>query len=164
MSYAANTNFYSFTATSIDGKPVALEKYKGKVSLVVNTASKCGLTPQYEALQKIYVKYHDKGFEILGFPSNDFLWQEPGTDEEIKKFCELKYQISFPMFTKNKVKGKKKQEIYKYLTEQTKFTGEISWNFEKFLVDRNGEVIARFSPKTKPDAEEVVAAIEKALK
>ena len=155
--------FYALEAKSIDGKQISFSTYNGKVALVVNTASKCGLTPQYEALEKIYDKYKDKGFVILGFPSNDFLWQEPGTDEELKKFCQLKYDISFPMFTKNPVKGSDKQPVYKYLTEQTKFTGEIEWNFSKFLVGKNGEVIGRFPAKTKPDAEEVIAAIEKAL-
>lgn len=159
-------NFYSFDATSLTGEKILLAKYKGKAALVVNTASKCGLTPQYEQLEALYKKYSDKGFVVLGFPSNDFLGQEPGTDAEIKKFCELKYNISFPLFTKNKVKGGDKQQIYKYLTEETdpKFHGEISWNFEKFVVDRTGNVVARFSPKVTPDSKEVIEAIEKVLK
>ncbi len=155
---------YNFNITDIDGKKVNLGAYKNKVALVVNTASKCGNTPQYEALENIYDKYKDKGFVILGFPANNFGGQEPGTNEEIKEFCTLKYKVSFPMFAKISVKGEDQDAFYGFLTgEKAKFPGDITWNFEKFLVNGNGEVIARFSPKTKPDAPEVIEAIEKAL-
>lgn len=156
---------YDFNMTDIDGKQVNLGAYKNKVALIVNTASKCGNTPQYEALETIYDKYNSQGFTILGFPANNFGGQEPGSNEEIKEFCTLKYKVSFPMFAKISVKGEDQDAFYSYLTgEKAKFPGEISWNFEKFLVNDKGEVIARFSPKTKPDAPEVIAAIEKALK
>ncbi|HWE40003.1 MAG TPA: glutathione peroxidase [Isosphaeraceae bacterium] len=150
----------------IDGTEVALSKYKGDVLLVVNVASKCGLTPQYEALEATYRKYKDKGFEVLAFPANEFGKQEPGTDAEIKQFCTSKYDVTFPVFSKIVVKGEGIHPLYKFLTsEQTdpKFAGEIPWNFAKFLVDRKGRVIARFDPKVKPDDPKVVAAIEAAL-
>ncbi len=155
---------YDFDMTDIDGKQVNLGAYKNKVALVVNTASKCGNTPQYEALENIYNKYNSQGFTILGFPANNFGGQEPGSNEEIKEFCTLRYKVSFPMFAKISVKGEDQDAFYNFLTnEKAKFPGEITWNFEKFLVNEKGEVIARFAPKTKPDAPEVIAAIEKAL-
>lgn len=155
---------YDFSMTNIDGKKIDLSEYKNEVALIVNTASKCGNTPQYEGLQKIYDKYKDQGFVILGFPANNFMGQEPGTNKEIKEFCTLKYKVTFPMFAKISVKGEDQNEFYTYLTnEKAKFPGDITWNFEKFLVDRNGEVIARFAPKTKPEDPEVIKAIEKAL-
>lgn len=160
------TSPLDFTMKSIDGKDVPLSTYKGKVLLFVNTASKCGLTPQYEQLVALKTKYADKGFEILGFPANNFLWQEPGTDEEIKTFCTTKYKVNFDMFSKISVKGSDIHPLYKFLTSKEtdpKFSGDISWNFEKFLVDRNGQVINRFSPKTKPDADDVIKAVEAAL-
>lgn len=155
---------YDFNMTDIDGKQVNLGAYKNNVALVVNTASKCGNTPQYEALETIYDKYKAQGFTILGFPANNFGGQEPGSNEEIKEFCTLKYKVSFPMFAKISVKGEDQDAFYNFLTgENAKFPGDITWNFEKFLVNEKGEVIARFAPKTKPDAPEVIEAIEKAL-
>lgn len=158
---------YDFKMKDIDGKEVKLSSYKGKVSLVVNTASKCGNTPQYEGLQNIYNKYKDKGFVILGFPANNFMGQEPGTEKEIKDFCTLKYNVTFPMFSKVSVKGEDQTPLYTYLTSKEinpNFAGDVTWNFEKFLIDGNGKVIARFSPKTKPEDPKVIEAIEAALK
>ncbi len=156
---------YGFEATTIDGKTVPLSSYQGKVALVVNTASRCGFTPQYEGLQKLFRKYEARGLVILGFPSNDFAGQEPGTNGEIKKFCTLKYDVGFPMFSKDKVTGPAKQPLYHYLTERSpdKFRGEVQWNFEKFLIDRKGNVIGRFRSKVKPDDPELIQAIEAAL-
>lgn len=163
----AVTSIYDFKMKDIDGNMVSLGKYKGKVVLIVNVASKCGLTPQYEGLQKIYSRYKDKGFVILGFPANNFLQQEPGTDAEIKKFCTLNYGVEFPMFSKISVKGEDIHALYRYLTGKEtnpEFAGEIRWNFDKFLFDRTGKPIARFHPKTKPEAPEVLQAIETAMK
>jgi len=156
-----------FTMKDIDGKDVKLKKYKGDVLLIVNTASKCGYTPQYEGLQAIYTKYQSQGFEVLGFPANNFGEQEPGTEKEIKEFCESKYKVTFPMFAKISVKGEDQHPLYNFLTAKEtnpKFAGDISWNFNKFLVNRKGEVVARFSSKDKPDGEAVTQAIEKYLK
>lgn len=158
---------YEFTMKDIDGKDVKLDTYKGKVSLVVNTASKCGLTPQYEGLQALYDKYKDRGFVVLGFPANNFMGQEPGTEKEIKDFCTLNYKVSFPMFSKISVKGTDQHPFYTYLTNKQSnpgFDGDITWNFEKFLVGKDGKVLARFSPKTKPDDPKIAEAIEAALK
>ena len=160
-------SMYEFTMKDIDGKDAKLDAYKGKVVMIVNTASKCGLTPQYEGLQNLYDKYKDKGFVVLGFPANNFMGQEPGTEKEIKDFCNLKYNVTFPMFSKISVKGADQHPFYTFLTNEKSnpgFEGDITWNFEKFLADKNGKIIARFSPKTTPDSPEVVAAIEKALK
>jgi glutathione peroxidase len=154
------SSIQEFTMNSIDGKPVPLEDYKGKVALVVNVASRCGFTPQYAALEALYRKYKDRGFVVLGFPANNFMGQEPGTNEEIKDFCTRKYDVTFPMFSKISVKGKDEAPLYQFLT---KTGGEIPWNFTKFLVDGDGKVIDRFEPKIKPDSPEVTAAIEKAL-
>lgn len=151
---------------SIDGKEVDLSQYLGKVVMIVNVASKCGLTPQYEQLQALYDKYKEKGFVILGFPANNFLGQEPGTDEEVKFFCQSKYNVTFDMFSKISVDGNDIAPLYKLLTsteENGKFGGSIKWNFTKFLVGKNGKVVARFEPKTKPDTPEVIQAIETAL-
>lgn len=159
-------SMYEFTMKDIDGKDVKLDAYKGKVVMIVNTASRCGNTPQYEGLQKIYDKYKDKGFVVLGFPANNFMGQEPGSDEEIKEFCTLNYNVSFPMFSKISVKGADQHPFYSFLTHKETnpgFDGDITWNFEKFLTDRNGKIIARFTPKTKPEDPKVVEAIEKAL-
>jgi glutathione peroxidase len=156
-----------FTMKSIDGKDVKLDSYSGKVLLLVNVASKCGYTPQYEGLESVYEKYKEQGLVVMGFPANNFLWQEPGTDEEIKAFCSAKYNVTFPMFAKISVKGDKIHPLYKFLTSKVtnpEFGGAISWNFNKFLVDRGGKVIARFSSKDKPESEKVVQAIELALK
>jgi glutathione peroxidase len=150
----------------INDRDVDLAKYRGKVVLIVNVASKCGFTPQYAALESIYGKYKDRGFIILGFPSNDFLWQEPGTNEEIKTFCSTKYNVTFDMFAKVSVRGREASPVYKDLTSKKvngPFGGAIKWNFTKFLIARDGAVVARFGPATKPDAPEVLKAIEKEL-
>ena len=163
---AAAASLLDFKMRDIDGKDVKLKKYKGDVLLVVNVASKCGYTPQYEALQATYAKYKDKGFEILGFPANNFGGQEPGTAEEIKEFCSSKYKVTFPLFAKISVKGEDQDPLYKFLTStdtNPKLGGDIKWNFTKFLVDRKGNVVERFEPKVKPDSPEVTAAIEKYL-
>jgi len=155
-----------FTMKDIDGKDVKLSKYKGNVIMFVNTASKCGYTPQYEGLEKIYEKYKDKGFVILGFPANNFGAQEPGTESEIKEFCTLKYHVSFPMFSKISVKGDDQHPLYGFLTNKEsdpEFSGDITWNFNKFLVDKSGKIVARFSSKDTPESETVTAAIEKYL-
>ena len=156
-----------FTVKDIDGKDVDLAKTcKGKVVLMVNVASKCGLTPQYEELEKIYETYKARGLVILGFPANEFGAQEPGTEKEIKEFCTSKYKVTFPMFSKIVVKGEGIHPLYKFLTEKETdpaYAGEIKWNFTKFLVGRDGKLVARFEPKTTPSSKEVVAAIEAAL-
>lgn len=156
-----------FSMKTLDGETVDLQKkYDGKVVLIVNVASQCGLTPQYEQLQELHEKFADKGLAVIAFPCNQFGKQEPGTADEIREFCSKNYGVEFDMFSKIDVNGDTACDLYKYLkTLDTKPTGpgEISWNFEKFLVNRNGEVIARFSPRTKPDSDEVVQAIEKAL-
>jgi len=149
----------------IDGKDTSLKEYRGKVVLVVNVASKCGLTPQYEALEQLYKKYKDQGLVVLGFPCNDFNGQEPGTNEEIKQFCSSKYSVSFPMFDKLHVKGPEQHPLYAALTgKDAKFPGDVQWNFGKFLLGRDGTVLKRFEPRTKPESDEVVGAIEAALK
>jgi glutathione peroxidase len=160
-------SLYEFSMKNIDGNETKLEIYKGKVLLIVNTASKCGLTPQYEALQAVYDKYKEKNFVILGFPANNFMGQEPGTEEEIKEFCTLRYKVTFPMFAKISVKGTDQHPFYTFLTNEKSnpgFAGDISWNFEKFLIGKDGKTLARFSPSTKPNDEKVIEAIEKALK
>jgi glutathione peroxidase len=150
---------------TIDGKEKTLADYKGKVVLVVNTASKCGLTPQYEALEAIYDKYRSKDFVVLGFPCNDFNGQEPGTEKEIEKFCKDNYDVSFPLMEKVHVKGAEQHPIYAALTgKDGAFPGDVKWNFGKFLVGKDGKPLARFEPQTKPDSPEVTEAIEKALK
>lgn len=157
---------YDFTMRDIDGVDTKLSTYRGKVSMIVNTASKCGFTPQYEGLQTIYDRFKDKGFVILGFPANNFMGQEPGTEAEIKEFCSTKYKVTFPMFAKISVKGEDQHPLYNFLTNPATnpdFSGEIAWNFNKFLVDKNGKVIARFGSREAPDSEAVIAAIEKAL-
>jgi len=154
------------TVEDIDGKEVDLSEYKGKVVMLVNVASKCGLTPQYEQLVEIHEKYADQGFTVLGFPANDFLKQEPGTNAEIKEFCSTNFGVDFPMFSKIVVKGEGQNPLYQELTSEEangELGGEIAWNFTKFLVNKDGEVVARFEPRTKPDAEEVIAKIEEEL-
>lgn len=163
----AENSIYEFTMTDIDGKDVKLDRYKGNVLLVVNTASQCGFTPQYEGLQRIYDKYREQGFYVLGFPANNFRGQEPGSNEEIKEFCTTKFKVTFPMFAKISVKGDDQHPLYKYLTNpQTNPAtgGEISWNFNKFLIDRTGKVVARFGSKDTPESEAVIQAIEKELR
>ncbi|MFY7954292.1 MAG: glutathione peroxidase [Armatimonadaceae bacterium] len=152
-----------FTMKSIDGKDVKLAKYKGNVVLVVNTASKCGLTPQYAKLEELYKKYKDKGLRILAFPANNFGAQEPGTDSQIKEFCSLNYKVSFDLFSKISVKGSDIHPLYQYLTTQPKVAGDVEWNFAKFLVDRKGNLVGRFKAPVDPTSEEVVKAIEAAL-
>ncbi len=148
---------------SIKGEEVNLAKYQGKVLLVVNVATKCGATPQYEQLEGLNDKYKDKGLAVLGFPCNQFGTQEPGTEEEIAKFCKSKYDVSFDMFAKIDVNGDNASPLYKSLTSGAKPSGDVKWNFEKFLIGRNGEIVARFPTKTKPDAPEVIQAIEAEL-
>lgn len=159
----ASGSIFELKATNIDGSEVSLSNYKGKVLLVVNTASRCGFTPQYKSLEKIYKKYKERDFVVLAFPSNDFR-QELSTDEEIKEFCEA-YELSFPIFAKGKVKGFEKQEVFKYLTEDSngRSIGEIRWNFEKFLVSREGKLVKRFRSSVDPSQDEISIAIESLL-
>ncbi|MEK6324478.1 MAG: glutathione peroxidase [Acidobacteriota bacterium] len=159
-------SIYDFSLKDIDRKEVSLSQYRGKVVLIVNVASRCGYTPQYEGLQKLYLKYKDRGFVTLGFPANNFMGQEPGTEEEIKTFCSIKYNVTFPMFSKVSVKGDDIHPLYKFLTSKEtnpEFGGDIKWNFNKFLVDKSGKIIARFEPGVKPESDQVIQAIEKAL-
>jgi len=181
-------SIYDFKAITIDGEEVSLNQYKGKVLVIVNTASKCGFTPQYEGLEKLYEKYSKEDFEILGFPSNQFAGQEPGESGEIKNFCEINYGVSFPLFEKNDVRGENAQPLFKYLTEQTTFKGfdfkhptgkklndmltekfpgflegsSVKWNFTKFLIGRDGNIVSRYEPTTEPEA--MSTDIEKLLK
>jgi glutathione peroxidase len=160
------SSIYDFTLKDIDRKEVNLGQYRGKVVLVVNVASRCGYTPQYEGLQKVYMKYKDRGFVILGFPANNFMGQEPGTDEEIKTFCSTKYNVTFPIFSKISVKGDDIHPLYKFLTSKESnpdFGGDIKWNFSKFLLDKSGKIVARFEPKITPESDPMIQAIEKAL-
>lgn len=150
---------YDFTVKDKKGNDVSLSKYKGKVLLIVNTATKCGLTPQYDALEALYEKYHDQGFEILDFPCNQFLAQAPGTVEEIDSFCTLRFNTKFPRFGKIKVNGKDADPLYVYLKEQK--PGRIEWNFAKFLIDKEGNVVERVASKTKPET--MTESIEKLL-
>jgi glutathione peroxidase len=162
----AASSLYDFTLNSIDGQAAPLAAYKGKVLLLVNVASKCGFTPQYTALEALYEKYKGQGLVVIGFPANNFMAQEPGSNEEIKTFCSRKYNVTFPMYSKISVKGDDKSPIYQFLTDKganPNTGGEIKWNFTKFLVARDGAVISRFEPAVKPDSPEVIAAIEKAL-
>jgi glutathione peroxidase len=148
------SNVYDFTANSLDGKPVALREYADKVLLIVNTASKCGFTPQYEGLEAMYQKYGDRGFAVLGFPCNQFGAQEPGTADEIGSFCQKNYGVSFPMFEKIDVNGEGAHPLYRWLKSSAKGllgSEAIKWNFTKFLVDRQGNVVDRFAPTTKPE-------------
>ncbi len=179
-------NIYDFSVKQINGTQTTLADYKGKVVLLVNVASKCGLTPQYEALEKIYEQYHDKGFEVLGFPANEFGAQEPGSNTEIQEFCQSSFGVKFPMFEKIVVKGSGQHPLYQFMTDvkpeaqlsaggagfEEKLKGygikrenkkDILWNFEKFLANRNGEIIARFAPDVTPDDTLIKKAIEAAL-
>ena len=156
-----------FTMRSIDGTDIPLSAYSGKVILLVNVASKCGYTPQYKDLEELYLKYKDRGLVILGFPANNFGSQEPGTDAEIKAFCTTAYNVTFPMFSKISVKGADQHPLYRFLTSDTtdpKFAGDVRWNFTKYLVDRNGTVVGKFSSSAKPLSDDLVGAIEAALK
>ena len=155
-----------FTMKTIDGKPQKLGDYRGKVVMMVNVASQCGLTPQYKGLEALYEKYKEQGLVVVGFPANNFGGQEPGTEAEIKEFCTTNYGVTFPMMSKISVKGDDKHPLYKFLTEKETagdFAGDVEWNFGKFLVDRNGNLMARFNPRTPPDDASVTGAIEKAL-
>lgn len=160
---AKTASIYDFTLDDIDGKPLPLSRFKGKVLLVVNTASFCGNTPQYSDLESMYEKYQAKGLEILAFPANNFGQQEPGTNGEIKSFCYTKYSLTFPLFSKISVKGSDKHPLYQYLTEQSPFPGEVEWNFQKYLVDRSGHIIAKYHHRTKPLSDQIVQDVEKAL-
>ena len=160
-------NIYDFTMDNIKGEPVELSQHKGKVVLIVNTASKCGFTYQYDGLEELYKTYKDRGFVILGFPANNFLKQEPGSNEEIAEFCRINYGVTFPMFSKISVKGKDIHPLYDYLTSKKtnpEFGGSISWNFNKFLISKEGKIIDRFGSREKPQSDKIIAAVEKALK
>jgi glutathione peroxidase len=160
-----SNNIHNITVMDAENKPVKLSNYKDKVLLIVNVASECGNTPQYEGLQTIYEKYKDQGFEILAFPCNDFGGQEPGTIEDIQKFCSSNYEVTFKLFNKVKVLGDEKVELYKTLTNNTAVEqGDIKWNFEKFIISKTGDVVARFRSKVKPESEDITTVIERELK
>jgi glutathione peroxidase len=158
-------SIYDFEVNTLRGAEESLSKYKGKVLLVVNTASKCGFTPQYKGLQEVYEKFKDRGFEVLGFPSNQFAGQEPGESDEIAEYCELNYGVTFPMFEKIDVKGDEAHPLFKYLSKEAPGvlgSKSVKWNFTKFLVDQEGRVLKRFAPKTTP--EQIESYISKILK
>lgn len=160
------TTLHDLEAQTIDSKEKKLSDYAGQVLLVVNVASRCGLTPQYEGLEALYRRYRDKGFQVLGFPCNDFAGQEPGTEEEIQSFCTTRYDVTFPLFSKIRVLGGERHPVYAYLTTQNappKGPGDVDWNFEKFLVDPSGNVVGRFSPTTPPLDADITGAIERLL-
>jgi glutathione peroxidase len=159
----SHTGIHQFTVKTIDGKARSLADYRGKTLLVVNTASKCGNTPQYKGLEALYDKYRARGFEVLAFPANNFMGQEPGTDAQIAEFCQLNYHVSFPLFSKISVNGKDIAPLYAWLTKDSGFPGDIGWNFAKFLVGPDGKVVARFDPRTQPEDPKLVAALEAAL-
>lgn len=160
-----NDSIYDFNLADIDGNKMSLEQFEGKVLLLVNVASKCGYTPQYEGLQAIYEEYSDDGLVIIGFPANNFAGQEPGTEEDIKQFCTLNYGVTFPMTEKVSVVGDDQAALFSYLTSQPNkdFEGDIKWNFEKFLIDREGNLQRRFRSSVKPESEELVSAIKELL-
>lgn len=163
----AEKSVLEFTMKNIDGKDIKLDDYRGKVLLMVNVASRCGYTPQYEGLESIYRKYKDQGLVVMGFPANNFMGQEPGTNEEIKTFCKTKYDVTFPMFSKISVAGDDIHPLFRFLTSKEtnpEYSGDISWNFNKFLVDRTGNVVNRFATGEKPESDKIAQAIEKALK
>lgn len=157
------TTLHDFTVKSIDGKRRPLAEFEGRTVLVVNTASKCGFTPQYKGLEALYERYRERGFEVLAFPANNFMGQEPGSNEEIAKFCELNYDVSFPLFAKISVKGRDIDPLYAWLTKDSGFTGDIGWNFTKFLVGPDGRVVARFDSRTDPLDPKVTAKLEEVL-
>ncbi len=156
-------SLYKFTMKTIDGQDKALKDYQGKALLIVNTASECGYTPQYAGLQKLYETYKARGFEVLAFPANDFGAQEPGSDAEIKKFCATRFKTTFSLFSKITVKGEGQHPLYKYLTSLPGFSGDIKWNFNKFLVDGKGQVVARYDSKVEPTSETLVKKLEEVL-
>ena len=159
----SDAGVHGFEIKRMDGTTTKLGDWKGKVLLIVNTASQCGLTPQYAGLEKLHEQFAAKGFSVLAFPANDFGKQEPGTNEEIAKFCKDQYSVTFPVFAKIAVKGKETSPLYHYLTKDGPFPGDVKWNFQKYLIDRTGKVIARFEPQVKPDDPKVTAAIEAEL-
>lgn len=162
--FAGPAPIYDIPLKDIDGRDTSLKQYEGKVLLIVNVASQCGLTPQYKELQELQEKYADKGFTVLGFPSNDFGGQEPGTNEEIKEFCSTKYSVTFPLFDKVHVKGESQHPLYRYLTgPEAGLPGNVKWNFGKFLIDRDGKPVKRFAPPTRPLDKEVTSAIDELL-
>ena len=166
MSHISDSTIYSFEVEDISGIKQTLADYKGKVLLIVNVASKCGHTPQYANLQNLYEKYADKGFVVLGFPANNFGQQEPGSNKEIKEFCSTNFHVTFPMFSKISVKGDDIHPLYKYLTvadTNPQFAGEITWNFNKFLIDKKGKIVARFDSGDNPESDKVIQAIEQHL-
>lgn len=159
----AQSTIYDFKVETIDGKTIKLSEFKGKKMLVVNTASKCGYTPQYEGLQALYEKYKDQDFVIIGFPANNFMKQEPGTNEEIASFCKMNYGVTFPMMAKISVKGDDIHPLYKWLTHKDEngiLDAKVKWNFQKFLIDKNGNLVKTLPSKTKPDDEEIIGWIE----
>jgi glutathione peroxidase len=163
---AAEKTVYDFTLNSIDGQPISLSTFRGKVMLLVNVASRCGYTPQYSGLEALYEKYRDRGFVMVGVPANNFGAQEPGTNQEIKAFCTAKYHVTFPMMAKVSVKGSDITPLYAFLTDRSAHPstgGEIGWNFTKFLIGPDGRVIARFDSAVEPDSEQLTSAVEKAL-
>lgn len=160
---AMSGTVYGFTMTMNDGSFKSLGDYKGQVLLIVNTASECGFTPQYQGLEELYEKYKSRGFEVLAFPANNFGAQEPGTDAQIRQFCSTKYHVTFPLFAKSDVKGPGINPLYKFLTTQAGFDGDITWNFNKFLVDRQGKVVARFDSKVTPMSKEITSKVEELL-
>lgn len=161
-----DNSVHQFTMKNIEGKDVSLADYKGKAIMIVNVASKCGYTPQYEDLQKLYEKYADRDFVILGFPANNFMGQEPGTNAEIQSFCKKNYGVTFPMFSKISVKGNDQAELYKFLTKKERngvMDSKVKWNFQKYLLDKEGVLTAKFAPGDKPLDDEIISAIEKLI-
>jgi glutathione peroxidase len=163
VAHCGQSGFYSLSAVSLEGEPQSLKRYEGKVLLVVNTASQCGYTPQYEGLEELYKKFRDRGLVVLGFPSNDFGSQEPGSNKQIRIFCQSKYSVDFPMFAKGPVSGGAVQPVFQWLLKHSPTSEEIAWNFEKFLVSRDGQVLARFKSAVTPDSPPLVSAITEAL-
>ena len=160
---AADAGVHAFTMSLNDGTPKKLADYRGKALLIVNTASRCGYTKQYAPLEKLYGKYRERGFEVLAFPANDFLGQEPGTNEEIRAFCTKEFGVTFPLFAKISVKGKEIHPLYRYLTTLPGFEGDVTWNFNKFLVAPDGKVVARFGTRVDPMSDEVTRKLEEVL-
>ncbi len=163
MNSSSGKNIHDLSVKTMEGEDKKLSDYSGKVLMIVNVASKCGYTKQYAPLEEIYKKYADKGFVVLGFPCNDFGGQEPGTNDEIRTFCESKFDVTFPLFDKIKVLGDDKSPFYERLTENSDPPGDIGWNFEKFIISKSGDIVARFKSKTEPDSPEVVSLIETEL-
>ena len=162
----SDNSVHKFTMKNIEGEDVSLSEYKGKAILIVNVASKCGYTSQYEDLQKLYERYADKGFVILGFPANNFMGQEPGTNAEIQSFCKKNYGVTFPMFSKISVKGNDMADLYKFLTDEDQngvMNTKVKWNFQKYLLDKNGKLVANFAPGDKPLGDDITSAIEELL-